>query len=175
MSVLTSDRPLADAQVLESPAAGSDTTIITAHPRTAADAALLEAWQGYTEGFRAFYAACDQMNQEEANRFHAIHTDHHRKVIEHAVPQAAAGYAVQLRFLFAALMECRDSERSALDGEPFSEDLAATLEGDYRPRMLWRMAEAATRAAAEAGHPLFPTDTTPAASSPSHTQPEATR
>ena len=43
-------------------------------------------------------------------------------------------------------MECLASFKTALYGEPVNEELAETLDLDYRDKMLWDMAQAATRA-----------------------------
>lgn len=43
-------------------------------------------------------------------------------------------------------MEDGDSFGTALHGAPLSEELAARLDEDFRDRLLWTMAEAATRA-----------------------------
>ena len=49
-------------------------------------------------------------------------------------------------------MECLASMRSALCGEPVSEQLAADIEMDRAAGLLWRMAQAATTASRAADH-----------------------
>ena len=40
-------------------------------------------------------------------------------------------------------MECLDSFRAAIYGEPLSEELSSRLAEDYQDRMLWEMAQSA--------------------------------
>ncbi|TCT08301.1 hypothetical protein [Aquabacter spiritensis] len=117
-----------------------------AHP----DKALLAAWAGYVKAQRAFEYACDVLlpnggtDADHEPYYQAI--DFYGDQIERHQASTVEGFAVQLRYLFAKKMGCMASYQAAIYGEPVSDELAATLAADDLDKMLWGMAQAATRA-----------------------------
>lgn len=114
------------------------------------DRALLEAWDGFVQAHRTLQHARDVLlpnggtDAEHEPYWKAVDT-YADRIVEHRA-STVEGFAVQLRYLFAAYMEDADADRAAFFSEPLTEDLTIALSEDYRPRVLWRMAQAATQA-----------------------------
>ncbi|CAO3426726.1 hypothetical protein [Azospirillum argentinense] len=110
---------------------------------------LLEAWAGYVQANRDFDAAVNVLPDGGTDADHKPfyqRVELYRQVILRHHASTVEGFAVQLRYLFMTKMECLDSFRAAIYGEPLSEELSSRLAEDYRDRMLWEMAQAAARA-----------------------------
>lgn len=120
-------------------------TILAAGPHT--DAALLAAWDGYIAATHAYDRAhaVSGVSDKDCEPFSRALFAFGDK-IEETSALTMAGIAIQLRYLFAALVESPDAAEAAIFGKAHSEALAADLE-DARYRMLWRMIENAERAA----------------------------
>lgn len=133
----------AAAAVVAAPVAlaGAKGAVKGDHP----DAALFAAWDAYRKELAILYAMPETSKQAEAAReaqWEVVTA--HADTILAARAVTMDGLNVQLRLLFACLMECTDSERAAVFGAPISKQLQTDLGEDYRHRMLWRMVESTT-------------------------------
>lgn len=130
--------------------ASSSPPLATLTAESHPDAALLAAWAGLVKASRAFDQTCNVPLPN--NGTDADHEPYRRAIefyesqIERHQASTVEGFAVQLRYLFAKNMECIASFKAAIYGEQLNEELAATLDKDYRDKMLWDMAQAATQA-----------------------------
>lgn len=113
------------------------------------DRALLEAWAGYVKAMRDHKHFTEVVmpngTDEDYEPYSQVIDALADRIIEHRA-STVEGFAVQLRYLFAAWIESADAERAAIYDEPVTEDLAEVLSQDYRERMLWEIAQAATQA-----------------------------
>ncbi|MBK1837330.1 hypothetical protein JHL17_07880 [Azospirillum sp. YIM B02556] len=118
--------------------------VATPHP----DAELLAAWNDYVSAHRAHdqaFADNPDGSDEDFEPYWEV-IDGHAARIRRLQALTLKGFAVQLRFLFAARVEYRSSFRAAIYGEPADAEMIEELETDWRDEMLWRMADTATNA-----------------------------
>lgn len=126
------------------PLAVLPTLAATPHP----DAELLAAWNDYVAAHRAHdqaFADNPDGSDEDFEPYWEV-IDGYAARIRRLQAFTFEGFAVQLRFLFAARVEYRSSFRAAIYGEPVDAEMTEEMETDWRDEMLWRMADAATSA-----------------------------
>lgn len=137
------------AMVVAAPVVALAAPPAAAHP----DAALLAAWDGYRAAWHAFDSAVELLPGGGTEEDHAPYLAAIESCIQQIETLPAStvdGLAVQLRYLFAALLESQDALDAGVYGAPVTAGLAADLKGDDRYRMLWTMAQSATHASSHA-------------------------
>lgn len=126
------------------PLAALPTLAAIPHP----DAGLLAAWSAYVSAHRAHdqaFADNPDGSDEDFEPYWEV-IDGHAARIRRLRASTVEGFAVQLRFLFAAHVGGLSSFRAAVYGEPVDAEMIEEMETDWRDEMLWMMANAATRA-----------------------------
>lgn len=106
------------------------------------DAALLAAWNAYRTALTTFEEACERMPGGGTDADHEPYLEaicHYSDAIRDHRAVTLEGMALQLRLLFARMLESQSAQDTAVWGKPIKADLAEELTDD-RFAALWAMA-----------------------------------